>query len=120
MLTGSKQPGDRFTEAYAGFTYLAGQGIPQDALTIVDDGESTWESLAAAKRVLADQGVEQVTLVSSGYHNRRLAGIADELGMESSLSPTAADASPTQLLRETALVSLGQVIGYGRMLRYSP
>jgi vancomycin permeability regulator SanA len=119
VLTGANQPGDRFTEAYAGFTYLAGEGIPQDDLTIVDDGESTWESLAAAKRVLADEGVGQVTLVSDGYHNRRLAGISDELGIEVALSPTGSDPSPAQLLRETVLVSLGQVIGYGRMLRFS-
>ena len=49
MLTGAKQPGDRFTEAFAGYRYLAEQGVPEDDLTIVDDGNSTWDSLAAAQ-----------------------------------------------------------------------
>ena len=28
MLTGGKQAGDRFTEAYAGYRYLTGRGVP--------------------------------------------------------------------------------------------
>jgi uncharacterized SAM-binding protein YcdF (DUF218 family) len=120
VLTGSKQPADRFTEAFTGYQYLAEQGVPRDDLTIVDDGESSWESLAAAKRVLMGEGVGRVTLVSDGYHARRLDGIAQEIGMDAAVSPTGADASPGSLLRETALVGLGQVVGYGRMLRLEP
>ncbi len=120
VLTGSKQPGDRFTEAFAGFTYLRGQGVPESALTIVDDGDSTWESLAAADRILDGEGVGPVTLVSDGYHNARLAGIAAELGMDAVTSPSTTGGSPAELARETGLVALGRVIGYGRMLRYRP
>ncbi len=120
VLTGSKLPGDRFTEAFAGFTYLRGRGVPESALTIVDDGDSTWESLAAADRILDAEGVGPITLVSDGYHNARLQGIADELGMDAVTSPSTTSGSPTELARETGLVALGRVIGYGRMLRYRP
>ena len=117
MLTGAKQPGDRFTEAFAGYRYLAGKGVPEDDLMIVDDGNSTWDSLAAAKRVLVDLGAEQVTLVSDSYHSRRLEGVARELGLEAGVSPTGAAPTIQELLRETGLVAVGQVIGYGRLLR---
>src|SRR5690606_23884063 len=80
VLTGSKQPDDRFTEAFVGYTYLANEGVDATALRIVDDGSSTWESMAAAWRVLREEGAERVLLVSDRYHNRRLEGIAGELG----------------------------------------
>ena len=41
MLTGNKQPDDRFTEAFAGYRYLMEHGVPESALRIVDDGSST-------------------------------------------------------------------------------
>ena len=33
-----KQEADRFTEAYAGFTYLLGRGVPEEAMAVVTDG----------------------------------------------------------------------------------
>ena len=79
VLTGANADGDRFTEAYSGFTYLRQKGVAEDDLIIVDDGTSTWESLAASGRVLEASGVDQVLLVSDPYHSHRLLGIADEL-----------------------------------------
>lgn len=115
VLTGSKQEGDRFTEAFAGYRYLTEQGVPESALTIVDDGASTYESLAAARRVLREQGADRVLLVSDSYHNRRLQGIARELGMEPYVAPT--DGTPTvgQLVGETGRVAVGEIIGYRRL-----
>ena len=71
-------------------------------------------------RVLDQQGVSTVTLVSDGYHNLRLGGIASEIGMDAVESPSSEGGSVPELLRETGLVALGRIIGYGRMLRYSP
>ncbi len=115
VLTGSKRDGDRFTEAFAGFRYLTEQGVPESALTIVDDGASTYESLAAVRRVLRDDEMDRVLLVSDSYHNRRLQGIARELGMEPMVAPT--DGAPTvgQLVGETGRVAVGEIIGYRRL-----
>jgi vancomycin permeability regulator SanA len=115
VLTGSKQEGDRFTEAFSGYRYLTEQGVPEAVLTIVDDGASTYESLAAARRVLSEQGADRVLLVSDRYHNRRLQGIARELGMEPYVAPT--DGWPTvrQLVGETGRVAVGELIGYRRL-----
>ena len=115
----AQQPTDRFTEAFAGYRYLKEHGVPEAKLRIVDDGSSTWDSLAAAERVLKREGVTRATLVSDSYHSKRLKGIASELGIDALVSPT--DGSPTipELARETALVSVGQIIGYGRLLRFA-
>lgn len=115
VLTGSKQPDDRFTEAFAGFRYLAERGVPESALVIVDDGNSTYESLAAVHRVLAADQPERVLLVSDSYHNRRLQGIARELGMEPFVAPTPGSPSVGEVLGETARVAVGEVIGYRRL-----
>ncbi len=117
VLTGSKRTGDRFTEAYAGFQYLRGRGVPESDMVIVDDGTSTWESLAASERVLRNEGAKHVVLVSDRYHSARLLGVADDVGLEAEVSPT--DGQPTfrQLLRESAIVAVGRIIGYRRATR---
>lgn len=115
VLTGSKQPNDRYTEAFSGFRYLAGLGVPESDLRIVDDGASTYESLAAARRVLRDEGADRVLLVSDGYHNRRLQGIARELGMEPFVAPTDGSATLGQIIGETGRVAVAEIIGYRRL-----
>ena len=115
VLTGSKQPDDRFTEAFAGFRYLAERGVPGSALVIVDDGSSTYESLAAVHNVLRDGGSERVLLVTDSYHNRRVQGIARELGMEPFVAATPGSPSVREVLGETARVAVGEVVGYRRL-----
>lgn len=115
FLTGAKKSQDRFTEAYAGFKYLRAEGVSSDDLVIVDDGSTTWESLAAARRVMRKDGVNRVVLVSSGYHNRRLQGIAGELGLKAGVSPTSGKLKFSQVVGETFRVATGQIIGYRRL-----
>ncbi|MHB1139054.1 MAG: YdcF family protein [Microthrixaceae bacterium] len=115
VLTGSKQPDDRFTEAFAGYKYLIEAGVPESDLRLVDDGASTYESLAAAQRVLLAEDERQVTLVSDRFHNRRLQSIASELGLDAQVSSTGGDPSLRQIANETARVAVGQILGYRRL-----
>lgn len=121
VLTGAKQAGDRFTEAFAGFQYLREKGVPEDDLVIVDDGTDTWESLTASARQLPDavrgDDPTEIVMVSDAYHSARLLGIAEELGLEAEVSPASTGVSPAQLAKETALVSVGRLIGYRRVTR---
>lgn len=119
VLTGSKQSSDRFTEAYAGFRYLLGEGVPEADMTVVSDGSSTYESLMATSRQLRGDGVGKVTLVSDGYHNRRLQGIASEVGLEPSVSPSTEGGDLRELAREMGLVGFGEIVGYRRLDRFS-
>ena len=115
VTTGSNQPGDVFTEGYAGFEYLRFAGIPEKELLVITDGSSTWEQLAATARQLRARELESVVLVSDPYHAFRLRQIAGEVGLDASVSSTDGGSSIRQLLRETASVSLGRILGYRRV-----
>ena len=85
------------------------------------DGRNSWESLAASARFLEDEGVEDVIIVSDPFHSKRLEEIADEVGLEAYVSPT--DDSPVggaeelrAMVRETAAVSVGRILGYRRLM----
>ncbi len=115
VTTGSKQAGDTFTEGFAGFNYLLLSGVPESDLLVITDGSSTWEQLAATSRQLAVRDLNSVILVSDPYHALRLHQIASEVGLESKISPTSSGSSLRQMLRETAAVSLGRILGYRRV-----
>lgn len=119
VVTGGSQPGDRFSEASASAAYLHEKGVPDNDILREVQGQSSWESLAAASRFLLDRGVREVLLVSDPFHSYRIDAIADELGLDGHPSPTRS--SPVGglseirlLLRETAAVAVGRIIGYGR------
>ena len=121
VLTGGRQEGDRFTEATAGYNYLRARGVPDEALLKEVEGHSTWESLAASARFLVDRGLTEVVLVTDGYHAYRVEAIAEDLGLDATVSPSdsrlSTGAELRQLARETAAVAVGRIIGYDRLLR---
>ena len=121
VLTGGRQEGDRYTEATAGYNYLRDQGVPDEALMKEVDGTSTWESLRASARFLAGEGLTNVVLVTDDYHAYRVEAIAEEIGLDATVSPTDSRLAGTeqlrQLLRETAAVAVGRIIGYDRLFR---
>jgi vancomycin permeability regulator SanA len=121
LLTGGRQAGDRFTEATTGYNYLRNEGVPDAALLKEVDGTSTWDSLSAAARILRERHETDVILVTDGYHSLRVNAIADDLGLDASVSPSrnrlSAASEARQLTRETVAVSIGRVIGYDRLFR---
>jgi uncharacterized SAM-binding protein YcdF (DUF218 family) len=121
VVTGGRQEGDRFTEATSGYNYLRNQGVPDSALLKEVDGSSTWESLAASARFLIERGDTKVILVTDGFHAKRVGAIADDLGLDATVSPSPSRLSNAseakQLLRETIAVSIGRVIGFDRLFR---
>ena len=124
VVTGGKQPGDRFTEAQASADYLIERGVPDAQILREVQGKSSWESLAASARFLHDRGMETVILVSDPFHELRLRGIAREVGLTAYTSPTRT--SPVkgldafqQMVKEAGGVGIGRVIGYRRLLRFT-
>jgi uncharacterized SAM-binding protein YcdF (DUF218 family) len=119
VVTGGRQSGDRFTEATAGYDYLRARGVPDAAIRKEVHGRTTWESLRATSTFLHDEGIDDVFIVSDGYHSKRALGIAAEVGLDARVSPSKTPMSTgTRLradLRETVAVGLGRIIGY-RML----
>ncbi len=121
VVTGGRQAGDRFTEAQAGAQWLEEHGVPDDAVRREVQGRNSWESLAASARFLHEDGIDDVVIVSDAYHAKRLHEIASEVGIDAYVSPT--DSSPLSgfaelraMVRETAAVSVGRLIGYRRLM----
>lgn len=122
VVTGGKQPGDQFTEATASANYLIAHGVPDAQILREVQGRSSWESLAAASRILRGRGLSEVILVSDPYHALRIGGIADELGLTAHVSPTrtspmSSSSELKHMVKETGAVALGRIIGYRRLLR---
>ena len=70
LVLGAGQPGDRFTEAEAGRSYLMDHGVPAEAIIPVPEGHTTFESLEAAAPVLRDAGMDSAFLVSDPLAQR--------------------------------------------------
>lgn len=121
VVTGGRQPGDRFTEAAAGYQYLREEGVPESALMREIAGTNTYESLKEASEFLIDQGLTTVVLVTDGFHAYRVRAVAGELGLDATVSPARDRLKATtelrQLVRETAAVSVGRIIGWNRLFQ---
>ncbi|MDH3755748.1 MAG: YdcF family protein [Acidimicrobiia bacterium] len=115
VTTGSNQLGDRFTEGFAGYDFLRDLGVPDESLLVVVDGSNTWEQLTATVAVLDARAMNSVLLVSDPYHSYRAELMADAVGLEAYSSPADVDSSVRQLVRETAAVSVGRLLGFRRI-----
>ena len=123
VVTGGKQPGDRFTEAQASADYLAGRGIPQEKVLREVDGRNSWQSLAASARFLKHEGRTSVLLVSDPFHAARVAAIASEVGLDPHVSPTRT--SPIRgvsrwrhIGKETMEMAVGRIVGFRRLVGF--
>lgn len=119
VVTGGRQPGDRFTEATASANYLLARGVPDEDVLREVSGTSSWQSLAATAAFLEERSITNVLLVSDGFHSMRIEAMANELGLDAHTSP--APDSPIgglteakYMLRETAAVAIARFIGYRR------
>ena len=119
VVTGGKQPGDQYTEASSSADYLIAKGVPDEDILREVSGTNSWESLAAASNFLKDRSIHRVLLVSDPFHSYRIDAIASELGLEAHPSPTRTSpitgfSVTRHLVRETAAVAVGRIVGYRR------
>jgi len=107
ITVGSKQVGDRHTEAEAGRDYLIAQGVPADQILAVEIGHTTFQSLQAAAHEMAARDMHSAFLVSDPWHNARIQAMAADLGLAGYASATWTSADATEesrakgYLRET-------------------
>jgi uncharacterized SAM-binding protein YcdF (DUF218 family) len=123
VVTGGRQPGDRFTEASVGASYLHDHQVPERAILRETTGRSSWESLAAAARFLKQRHLTRVVLVSDPYQSARVEDVAHDVGLQATTSPTRT--SPIKgagewrrFGTETIRVAAGRIFGYGRLDRH--
>jgi len=119
VVTGSKEPGDIFTEAQASARYLVANGIPGPDIYEAG-GRDSWENLADASPLLLAHGDKSILLVTDGFHEARCLAIASSMGLTASATPT--QTSPIKgwsavpyYAKETVGVGLGRIIGFNHL-----
>lgn len=119
VVTGSKEPGDAYTEAEAGATWLAAHGVPPGDIEQAG-GRNSWENLTDAARQLLAAHRTEVLIVTDGFHEDRSMAIATDVGLHP--SPVPAVDSPLRgmavipyFAKETVGVAVGRIIGYQRL-----
>lgn len=116
VCTGSKEPGDNYTEAESGKAYLESKGVP--ATDVLEaGGRTTWTNLSLAAQELKPPGDTDVLIVTDPFHEDRSMAIASTLGLTPHPTPT--QTSPINgtavvpyFLSEAAGVALGRIVGY--------
>ncbi|MDA8288113.1 MAG: YdcF family protein, partial [Actinomycetota bacterium] len=119
VCTGSKEPGDAYTEAETGRAYLVGKGVP--AADILEaGGRDTWTNLALAADLLRPRGDTDVLIVTDPFHEYRSMAVATDVGLTPHPTPT--QTSPIKgtavipyFLRTAAAVALGRIVGFERL-----
>ena len=122
VVTGGQQPGDTTNEATASAAYLRRQyGIADEDILREVSSENSWQQMASAANELRKRDKEQVILVTDPFHAARVQAMAEELGLDSHVSPTRT--SPIggtrelkHFARETVAVAGGRVVGFRRLM----
>jgi uncharacterized SAM-binding protein YcdF (DUF218 family) len=99
ITLGSKQPGDRTTEAEAGRDYLVRQGVPADSVVAIPEGHTTFESMQAAAAYMHEHDMSSAFLVSDPWHNARLKAMAHDLDITGYASATWTSGAQTEQTR---------------------
>lgn len=100
VVTGGRQPGDRYTEGQVGSAYLHARGVPSSALIAEERSRTTVQNLENARAQLP--GGTPVTLVTDAAHAPRALALARALNMNAnvSASPLSPHTSRQYILRE--------------------
>jgi uncharacterized SAM-binding protein YcdF (DUF218 family) len=73
-------PGGEPPEASVCAQYLTAHGVPARAIIQETESRSTWENLTNARKILGQEGVDEILLVTHGFHLKRALMQARDLG----------------------------------------
>jgi uncharacterized SAM-binding protein YcdF (DUF218 family) len=133
VVTGYKETGDVYTEAEASAEWLENErgrdlatsgGVPAAPVPASDvievDGRDSWGNLADAAAALHARGLDNVLIVTDGFHEDRSLAIAHAVGLTASGvpavdSPISGWSAVPYFAKETVGVALGRIIGYNHL-----
>ena len=124
IVTGGGQPGDITTEATASANYLIKNGVDDSNILREVKGTSTFDSMRDASAFSKEQGIEEIVIVTDGFHMLRSRLIAQDFGLKvftspAKESPIKGKAQRSYFWSETGRVSWGGIIGFGRVSKDS-
>lgn len=100
IVSGGKQPGDRFTEGGTGVRYLAGRGVPPKALLSEKASGSSFENLTLSRAFF---GNSRILIVTDDIHAYRVGFLTRHLGIDAQVvAVKSKGASLPYLLHEAA------------------
>jgi uncharacterized SAM-binding protein YcdF (DUF218 family) len=121
VTVGGGRPGDRFTEAGSGRTWLLDHGVPADRVVAVEQGEDTLASMQALGAEFGRRGWHTAVLVTDPWHALRSERMAQDSGVAAVASPTRS--GPVVRTRETEIRYIARETGallYYRIFHASP
>jgi uncharacterized SAM-binding protein YcdF (DUF218 family) len=119
VVTGGNRPGDRFTEAGVSATYLEAHGVPAGRI-IVGSGDDTWQNVSSVVGAMSLHHLRTVLTVTDPFHEYRAGAITSSQGLVPFPVPVSQSATSGPglwrfYLKETLEVSVGRLVGYGRL-----
>lgn len=119
VTVGSKAPGDNFTEAGTGKTWLEEQGIPASKLVAIPVGRNTLDSMVAAGKAFRQRDWKSAVIVTDPWHCLRSKTMAGDNDIKPACSPVRSgpsvqtrDTQFSYIMRET-----GGLLWYGTLGR---
>lgn len=88
VTLGGKQPGDRFTEAQAGRSWLVDHGVPDGDVLAVGEGNDTLQSIRGAADLFTARGWASAVVVTDPWHELRSTTMLRDAGVRAYGSPT--------------------------------
>ncbi|HEX5512172.1 MAG TPA: YdcF family protein [Actinomycetales bacterium] len=88
VTTGGSLPGDPFSEASAGETWLEGQGVPARSVLAIPQGTDTLSSMLATGQAMREHGWDSAVVVTDPWHSLRSTEMLHHAGIDAVASPT--------------------------------
>jgi uncharacterized SAM-binding protein YcdF (DUF218 family) len=118
IVTGGVGAGDTISEGEVARLYALDHGVPDSAILVDREGETSAQSVSVAAALMRDKGLASALLVSDSYHMLRLSLLARRAGIEAFRAPTpsgpidrAAEVRRRYVLRESVLFPITVILG---------
>lgn len=110
VVSGGKGGDEQISEAEAMKKYLLDKGIAPDRIIMEDMSVNTYENLKFSAQILEAKNINDVAVVTDGFHQYRAGYIAEKFGLESSAINAGTDMLtkwliPTYWIREWLAIS---------------
>ena len=110
IVSGGKGDDEKISEAQAMKNYLLDKGVSPDIIIMEDKSTNTYENIENSAEILQNYNINNIAIVTDGFHQYRAGYIAEKFGLESSALNAKTDMLtkwliPTYWVREWLAVS---------------